>query len=111
MGEAEILEQIEVHGTRHVVLTGGEPMVAAGVHALARAIRDTGRHLTIETAATVPPAKIPCDLASLSPKLANSSPGQELSEAWRNRHEARRWQPDVIRAWIESYPFQMKFVI
>lgn len=111
MSEAEILEQIEVHGTRHVVLTGGEPMVAAGIHALTKAIRDTGRHLTIETAGTVPPAKIACDLASLSPKLANSSPGQELPEAWRKRHEARRWQPDVIRAWIESYPFQMKFVI
>ena len=111
MSRTEILEQIEANDARHVVLTGGEPMVATGVHELAGAIRDTGRHLTIETAGTVPPAGIACDLASLSPKLANSSPGQELSETWRKRHETRRWQPNVVRAWIESHPFQLKFVI
>jgi len=111
MSEAEILEQIEDHGARHVVLTGGEPMVAAGVGSLAKAIRETGRHLTIETAGTVPPEGIACDLASLSPKLANSSPGRELPEAWRKRHETRRWQPEVVRAWIESHPFQLKFVV
>jgi 7-carboxy-7-deazaguanine synthase len=111
MSQSEILLQIEAHGARHVVLTGGEPMVAAGVRDLAGAIRDTGRHLTIETAGTVPPAGIACDLASLSPKLANSSPGQEISATWRKRHETRRWQPDVVRAWIESHPFQLKFVV
>ena len=111
MSEAEILEQIDAHGARHVVLTGGEPMVATGVHALTEAIRDTGRHLTIETAGTVRPEGIACDLASLSPKLANSSPGERLPEIWRKHHETRRWQPDVVRAWVKSYPAQLKFVI
>jgi len=111
MSQSEILEQIEAHGAHHVVLTGGEPMVAAGVRDLAGAIRDTGRHLTIETAGTVPPEGIACDLASLSPKLANSSPGRKLTEAWRKRHETRRWQPEVVRAWIKSHPFQLKFVV
>jgi 7-carboxy-7-deazaguanine synthase len=111
MSQAEILEQIEAHPTRHVVLTGGEPMVAAGVRGLAGAIRESCRHLTIETAGTVPPEGIACDLASLSPKLANSSPGRKLTDAWQKRHETRRWQPGVVRAWIESRPFQLKFVI
>ena len=42
--------------------------------ALAAAVKASGRHLTIETAATIEPAGIACDLASLSPKLLNSAP-------------------------------------
>ena len=30
---------------------------------------------------------------------------------WRRRHEATRWQPDVVRAWIDRYPYQFKFVV
>ena len=57
------------------------------------------------------PDGIACNLASLSPKLANSSPQGKLPTAWVERHETRRWQPDVVRAWIEAVPFQLKFVI
>jgi 7-carboxy-7-deazaguanine synthase len=93
------------------VLTGGEPMIARDVAELAAGIRATGRHLTIETAATIPPAGIGCDLASLSPKLLNSAPDPIEHAAWRKRHEATRWQPDVVRAWIDQYPYQFKFVV
>lgn len=97
--------------TRHVVLTGGEPMIAKGIAELATAVRASGRHITIETAATVAPAGIACDLASLSPKLLNSAPDAERHGAWRRKHEATRWQPDVVRAWIDAYPYQFKFVV
>ena len=97
--------------TRHVVLTGGEPMIAKGISELAAAIKATGRHITIETAATVPPNGIACDLASLSPKLLNSAPNADEHAAWRRKHEATRWQPDVVRAWIDRYPYQFKFVV
>src|SRR5512146_2070870 len=64
---AQIVAAVEQHRTtRHVVLTGGEPMIAKDIHALAAAIHGTGRHITIETAATVAPGGIACDLASLS---------------------------------------------
>src|SRR5687768_477170 len=53
-----ILERIAAHPGKHVVITGGEPMVAKGIHELAAAIRGTGRHITIETAGTVSPAGI-----------------------------------------------------
>jgi 7-carboxy-7-deazaguanine synthase len=111
LSDEAILKEIEAHGARHVVLTGGEPMVATGIHSLAAAIHNSGRHLTIETAGTVAPGGIACDLASISPKLAHSSPGERLGEAWRRRHEERRWQPEVVRAWIETIPFQLKFVV
>ncbi len=99
------------HPARHLVLTGGEPMIARGIHDLAQNLRAAGRHITIETAATVPPKGIVCDLASLSPKLSNSTPDARFTATWRQRHEALRLQPTVIREWIEQYPYQLKFVV
>jgi len=107
----EILRQIQSHPARHVVLTGGEPMIAKDVRALAGEIKKIGRHITIETAATVAPEGIACDLASLSPKLLNSAPDSRLSATWRKKHEKLRWQPAVVRAWIDAYPYQLKFVV
>jgi 7-carboxy-7-deazaguanine synthase len=107
----EIVAQVTAHPARHAVLTGGEPMLAAGIRDLAAALRSRGMHITIETAATIAPEGIACDLASLSPKLSSSAPDARLDETWRRRHEALRWQPDVVRAWIDRYPFQLKFVV
>ena len=49
-------------------------MIAKNIHELANSLRDRGFHITIETAGTVSPDGIACDLASLSPKLAHSTP-------------------------------------
>jgi 7-carboxy-7-deazaguanine synthase len=108
----QIIAEVEGHRTAgHVVLTGGEPMIAKDVRPLAAAIRSAGRHLTIETAATIAPDGIACDLASLSPKLLNSAPDPVAHAAWRKKHEATRWQPAVVRQWIDHYPYQFKFVV
>lgn len=96
---------------RHVVITGGEPMIAKEIHVLAKEVKALGHHITIETAATVKPEGIACDLASLSPKLLNSAPDALEHGVWRKKHEATRWQPDVVRAWIDAYPYQFKFVV
>lgn len=109
-----IFEQIRSFpAARHVVLTGGEPMIAKGAEPLIALIRGAGLHLTIETAGTMPPPVAGCDLASISPKLANSTPLEgEISENWIRRHERTRFQPDIIRAWMESaVETQLKFVI
>lgn len=108
---AQLMREIEDKPAKHVVLTGGEPMLAKDLPALAAEIRKTGRHITIETAATIKPDGIACDLASLSPKLLNSAPDDRLSLTWRKKHESLRWQPDVVRAWIDAYPYQFKFVV
>ena len=95
-----------------MVLTGGEPMIAQDIRLLAAELRSCGYHITIETAATIPPEGIACDLASLSPKLLNSAPDAQRNAAWRRRHEASRWRPDVVRAWIDGgYAYQFKFVV
>jgi 7-carboxy-7-deazaguanine synthase len=109
---AQIVAEVQSHpAARHVVLTGGEPMIAKEIRELAADLRKLGYHLTIETAATVAPAGIDCDLASLSPKLLNSAPDAVEHATWRKRHEATRWQPEVVRAWIDAHAFQFKFVV
>jgi 7-carboxy-7-deazaguanine synthase len=107
----EIMAQVQAHPAQHVVLTGGEPMVAPGIHELAFQLQDQNFHITIETAATVLPRGIACDLASLSPKLAHSAPDGRLDDAWRKKHESLRWQPEVVEAWIAAGNYQLKFVV
>jgi hypothetical protein len=52
-----------------------------------------------------------CNLASLSPKLSNSTPREgEIELAWIERHEQARLHPDILRAWLEARNFQLKFV-
>lgn len=107
-----IVDQVLAYPCSHVVLTGGEPMVAKGIHDLATRLKQAGKHITIETAGTIAPDGIACDLASLSPKLANSTPSAELAgTAWVERHEKTRLQPEILRQWVDSYPFQLKFVV
>ncbi len=115
MSLEEILRQVRGYDCQHVVLTGGEPMVAAGIRELAAALRAEGKHITIETAATIPPdvdgMGVVFDLGSLSPKLANSTPDAEVAGPWKERHEKTRLQPDVIRKWLEAGSCQLKFVV
>ena len=40
-------------GAKHVVITGGEPMIAKDLTELCQKIRSGGFHITIETAGTV----------------------------------------------------------
>jgi 7-carboxy-7-deazaguanine synthase len=106
-----LLEEVNRYPTRFCVITGGEPMLAKGINDLAKRLIDGGKHVTIETAATIPPQGVVCSLASLSPKLSNSTPGVNVSDAVRRRHEEQRLQPEVIRDWIDNYNYQLKFVI
>jgi len=111
MSIEEILKKISGWDCNHIVLTGGEPMIAPDLPELATILKKQKKHITIETAGTIPPNGIPCDLASISPKLSNSTPPPERDPAWAKKHEATRLQPEVISEWIRKYPFQLKFVV
>jgi 7-carboxy-7-deazaguanine synthase len=95
---------------RHAIVTGGEPMLFAEVVPLCAALRDQGRHVTVETAGTIY-APVACDLMSISPKLANSTPTPRESPRWAVRHEAGRHAPQVVRRLLDEYDYQLKFVI
>jgi len=111
MSIEEILKKLTEWNCDHVVLTGGEPMIAPDLPELATALKKQKKHITIETAGTILPNSISCDLASISPKLSNSTPSPERDPAWAKKHEATRLQPEVISEWIRKYPFQLKFVV
>jgi 7-carboxy-7-deazaguanine synthase len=104
-----VLAQVEAFPARHVVVTGGEPLLAPGIDELCTALRQRRYHITVETAATLF-KPIACDLASLSPKLANSTPHREGGK-WALHHDQIRRRPAVIRAFMEHADYQLKFVI
>jgi 7-carboxy-7-deazaguanine synthase len=91
---------------QHVVLTGGEPMIAPGIVELSNDLRHRGYHITIETAGTVF-TPVACDLMSISPKLANSTP----EGPFRAQHERLRRNPETLRQLISHFDYQLKFVI
>jgi 7-carboxy-7-deazaguanine synthase len=111
MSVEEVLKKLTEWNCGHVVLTGGEPMIAPDLPELATALKKQKKHITIETAGTILPNSISCDLASISPKLSNSTPSPERDPAWAKKHEATRLQREVIAEWIRKYPFQLKFVV
>jgi 7-carboxy-7-deazaguanine synthase len=102
-----ILELTGKYGAaRHVVITGGEPMIAPGVVELSERMRERGMHITFETAGTVY-APVACDLMSISPKLSNSTP----EGPFQRQHERLRLQFDVLKRLTSEYDYQLKFVI
>jgi 7-carboxy-7-deazaguanine synthase len=103
----QILDEVAAHPARHVVVTGGEPMIAPDIVALTARLRERGLHITIETAGTVF-TPVFCDLMSISPKLANSTPDDPR---WSRQHERLRIQPQVLAELISRYEYQLKFVI
>ena len=111
MSIKEILKKLTEWNCDHVVLTGGEPVIAPDLPELATALKKQKKHITIETAGTILPNRIPCDLASISPKLSNSTPSPERDPAWAKKHDSTRLQPEVISEWIRNYPVQLKFVV
>ena len=103
----QILETVDNFDCEHVDITGGEPMLQAGVVELSEALKQRGHYITVETAGTLF-RPVNADLIALSPKLANSTP--EDAE-WSSKHDAMRDRPDVIMQFVQNYHYQLKFVI
>ncbi len=112
-GEQLSIEQITAtvaqHQPRHVVLTGGEPMIYKSLPQLTSQLKAIGMHITIETAGTIS-RPVDCDLMSISPKLSSSAPPAG-SGSWRQLHDARRERMQVVRELMLQYDYQLKFVI
>jgi len=130
LGIDEIVDEVRSHEqATHVVLTGGEPLIHDASVALLDRLGEAGYHTTVETNGTVY-RDAAIDLASISPKLASSTPTAETDRAgdtgssetpradgkpvdgeWAERHEARRIDLDALTALVDSYDHQLKFVV
>jgi 7-carboxy-7-deazaguanine synthase len=107
----EIVRQVEAFNAKHVVITGGEPMIMPDIEPLCAALKERGHHITIETAATVC-KPVQHDLASLSPKLSNSTPWNREGGRFADAHERNRINVPVIQQFVDAAPeFQLKFVV
>lgn len=105
----ELVNKCRELGQQHVVITGGEPMIFNAMPEFCGLLKEQDIHITIETAGTVY-HQLACDLMSLSPKLANSTPrdsGTELSE----KHDRRRHRPDIVQRLMDEHDYQLKFVV
>ena len=121
----EIVDRVEAFDADHVVLTGGEPLIHDEAVTLINRLSERGYHITVETNGTIaPPPETRIDLASISPKLASSTPtperppaggdsepGEAAVDDWQRRHEADRIDHDALAALIERFGFQLKFVL
>jgi len=105
-----ILAAVAALEPKHVVVTGGEPLLFDDVADLCRRLRMQGYHVTIETAGTVP-LDAPADLMSISPKLASSAPPADTPAGWATRHEAARRRDDVLLMLMAQGLYQLKFVV
>ncbi|MEI7984093.1 MAG: 7-carboxy-7-deazaguanine synthase QueE [Armatimonadota bacterium] len=104
----EIVAEVTRENLNHVVLTGGEPMLFDPIIDLTAKLKQLGKTITIETAGTIY-RDLDCDLMSVSPKLAHSTPVG--TKNWEQRHEDLRLQPEILRKLINKYPYQLKFVV
>ena len=107
---SKILRKVATYPARHVVITGGEPLLTPEAVELSAAVKWAGRHLTIESAATVF-QPVFCDLISLSPKLSHSTPWKKANGRFAQMHERNRLHIDVIQKFIDAYDYQIKFVV
>lgn len=105
-----VLEAALRHRASHAVITGGEPMLLDDVVPLTQQLKAAGMHITIETAGTVF-QPVACDLMSISPKLANSTPWQREGGRWAAQHDRLRYQPGVLKQLMTAYQYQLKFVV
>jgi 7-carboxy-7-deazaguanine synthase len=103
-----VVKAVEQWPTRFVVITGGEPMVNPELPQLAKELKSSKKHITIETAGNVFVPDLSCDLMSISPKLSNSTPTEPPLALL---HEHSRFDVAVLSHLVDSCNYQLKFVV
>lgn len=97
----EIVKKVKKYPAKHVVITGGEPMICANLAQVCNALKKY--HITIETAGIKFIPGLKCDLMSISPKLSNAYLKKSDKDLYL--------KIDELKKLIRNYNYQLKFVI
>lgn len=106
-----LLAMVRRYNCRHIVITGGEPMLQVpAVQAITEIVKGIGGHTTIETNGTRYAEETGLDRICISPKLSTSVP---VGTQYAKMHEKARWNPNSIARWLDEYGLAVyfKFVI
>ena len=102
------LKELRNTNIRHVVITGGEPILQKDLGEVSGNLLENDYHVTIETNATIY-VEVPEDVfMSLSPKLRSSyaGSGNEVRLHERNNHFI-----EPLRQWVANNDYQLKLVV
>ena len=97
----QVKKEIKTYPSRHIVITGGEPMVQSSLGDFIKGFAENDMHITIETSGIEFIANLRCDLMSISPKLSNA----------QAQNQQGALNIPVIQKLIDNYNCQLKFVI
>jgi 7-carboxy-7-deazaguanine synthase len=97
----DMWEKVFEYKCRHVVITGGEPMLWDEIDHFTAELMCHDKHVTIETNGTIYRPEVPAALMSISPKLANAFP-----EGVEPAFDAK-----IVRKLMRKYNYQLKFVV
>jgi len=100
---SEIINKVINFQCRHVVITGGEPMMNPELHLLTLGLKERNKHITIETSGINFVPGLACDLMSISPKLSNSLKEGGVNPALQNLSS--------LKQLVRRYQYQLKFVV
>ena len=112
----EAVDLISAYKCKHVVITGGEPLIQSDkILTLCALLKERAYHITIETNGTKYINRIGtyCDLMSISPKLSDSAPKieQVKTDHWINKHEKDRIDIEALTRLLNNCNCQFKFVV
>lgn len=94
MDIADIMAQVESHGTKYVTVTGGEPLAQKECHALLKTLCDQGFNVSLETGGAMDIAPVD-DRVSVILDIKTPGSNEEKNMLWRNVEHLK--QSDEIK--------------
>ncbi len=110
----DLIKEISDNGwneVKHVVISGGEPMMQKQMAELVDRLHENDHYVTIETAGTIFKEDVKADLFSISPKLKNSFPKKEENPKEFKIHTKNNNFENLDSFVKSDLNYQFKFVV